>query len=602
MSAKSKTPKTDKNTVRNLFRILLRVARVPAIFFGISLAGILIAASAGFSGERRPEIKFVGNRHVSTSDLKKRVVFSTDSLTTSRLKSYAKRVLEVYQEKGYYFARIDSIRLQGKENRKKVTLFIGEGSLVRVGGIRISGNQTISTQRILNGMDTRPGRIFRPEQLKNDLANLVARYADRGYPLCTVRLEKLELLPNQKKVWIDLFVREGPPGKISEIRISGNKVTRKKTLLRELRLWPGKAFRKSDLDKIPGRLRKFPYLQLADSVRVSWDSTGNGRLHIPIREGNMAQFDGTVGYNPPTLQKKGYFTGLIDVNLQNLFGTARTFSAFWQRKDSRSQEIKLTYEEPWVLNRPISATVRFQQRLQDTTFIRRVWEIGSEWRGLENFRLHIRMGRESVLPDSIGEILFRIPRSQAWRFSGGFSFDTRDDWLNPRRGLFYATAVDFLRRKTSGSGAATQDIRRTTLDFEGYWNWFGRHVWALGLHGREVRFPGDFVPIEEQFYLGGSRSLRGYREDQFRGSRMAWSNLEYRYVMGRRSRLFLFLDAGWISARNQTTRHWRDLWKLGYGLGIRTQTALGIVGIDYGLGEGDTISQGKIHIRIMNQF
>ncbi|NOY78918.1 MAG: BamA/TamA family outer membrane protein [Calditrichaeota bacterium] len=588
--------------MKNLFCVFSRVLRAPAIFFGMSLFGILISAGAGFSGDHRPEIKFIGNRHISAPELRKVAAFSTDSLSHSELESYGKRILELYQKKGYFFARIDSILYRGKEKHKRITLFISEGSRVRVGGIRISGNHVISTRRILNEMDTRPGQVFRPEQLRNDLDHLVTRYADRGYPLCRVRLEKLELLPNQKKVWISLVVREGPPGKIAEIRISGNKITRKKTLLRELRIWPGKAFRKSDLDKMSRRLRKFPYLRLADSVRISWDSTGNGRLQIPIREGNMAQFDGTMGYNPPTLQKKAYFTGLIDVNLQNLFGTGREFSAFWQKKNSRSQEMKLFYKEPWVLNRPVSVTLRFQQRLQDTTFIRRVWEIGSEWMWLESLQLHVRMGRESVLPDSIGEVLFRIPRSQAWRFSGGLSFDTRDDWLNPRHGLFYATSVDFLRRKTFGEGAAAQDIRRTTLDFEGYWNWFGRQVWALGLHGREVRFPGNFVPVEEQFYLGGSRTLRGYREDQFRGSRIAWSNLEYRYVMGRRSRLFLFLDTGWISAKNQTTRQWQNVWKLGYGLGIRTQTAVGIVGIDYGLGEGDAISQGKIHVRIMNQF
>jgi len=601
MAVKEKKQDRIKRTARNPFRVFLRFSGVAIIFLPIFL-GIVFSFGTAISGEHRLDFRFVGNRHVSTSSLKKLAPFSTDSLTNSQLNAYSKKILEFYRDKGYYFAQIDSIRLRGTENHKKVTIFIEEGSLVRVADIRISGNKILSTQRILNRMDTRRGRVFYPDRLQGDIGALLNLYADRGYPLCKITVRKLTTLPNRKEIRIGLLVREGPPGKIESLRIVGNKVTKKRVILRELRLWPGKAFRKGDLDKIPRRLRKLPYLRLADSVTVEWDSSGNGRVRIPIREGNMAQFDGTLGYNPSTLQKKGYFTGLIDVNLQNLFGTGRTFSAFWQQKDRRSQEIKLYYEEPWVLNRPISLNGSFRQRLQDTTFIRRIWEVGSEFSALESFQLHAALGRESILPDSIGQALFRIPRSQTWRVSSGFSFDSRDDRLNARRGLFYGTSVDFLRRKTFGVSGSIQAIRRTSLEFECYWNWFGRHVWALAIHGKEVRFPGGSVPIEEQFYLGGSRTLRGYREDQFRGSRIAWSNLEYRYLTGRRSRLFLFLDVGWISNRDATTHRWNDLWKMGYGLGIRTQTALGIVGIDYGLGQGDSISQGKIHVRIMNQF
>ena len=40
----------------------------------------------------------------------------------------------------------------------------------------------------------------------------------------------------------------------------------------------------------------------------------------------------------------------------------------------------------------------------------------------------------------------------------------------------------------------------------------------------------------------------------------------------------------------------------GYGLGIRFDTPLGIMGVDYGLGKGDSFSEGKIHFGITSQF
>ena len=43
-------------------------------------------------------------------------------------------------------------------------------------------------------------------------------------------------------------------------------------------------------------------------------------------------------------------------------------------------------------------------------------------------------------------------------------------------------------------------------------------------------------------------------------------------------------------------------WKVGYGIGLRLETRLGLFGIDYGLGEGDRLSNGKVHIRLINEF
>ena len=109
------------------------------------------------------------------------------------------------------------------------------------------------------------------------------------------------------------------------------------------------------------------------------------------------------------------------------------------------------------------------------------------------------------------------------------------------------------------------------------------------------------MPITDQFRFGGARTLRGYRENQFNGSKVAWANLEYRYLLARRSRVFVFLDSGY---------YWRRLdsgesvegYKLGYGFGLRIETGLGIISVDYGLGEGDGILAGKVHVGLINQF
>ena len=104
----------------------------------------------------------------------------------------------------------------------------------------------------------------------------------------------------------------------------------------------------------------------------------------------------------------------------------------------------------------------------------------------------------------------------------------------------------------------------------------------MELNGKQVK--GDRLQLTDLFWFGGSQSLRGYRENQFWGKVVAWANLEYRFILNRNSRLFIFSDWGFYQALDNSVKDNQVL--PGYGLGIRFETPLGIMGVDYGLGKG----------------
>jgi len=139
------------------------------------------------------------------------------------------------------------------------------------------------------------------------------------------------------------------------------------------------------------------------------------------------------------------------------------------------------------------------------------------------------------------------------------------------------------------------------MDLEFFLPVFQRQIFSPSFHGRQIKSNEDYIPVPDQYRLGGARSLRGYREDQFRGSSIAWSNLEYRYLLGRRSRAFVFCDLGYITTSgDKKTQDFR----IGYGFGVRLETGLGIMGIDYGLayGEKQGLFGGMIHVGLLNEF
>jgi outer membrane protein insertion porin family len=98
--------------------------------------------------------------------------------------------------------------------------------------------------------------------------------------------------------------------------------------------------------------------------------------------------------------------------------------------------------------------------------------------------------------------------------------------------------------------------------------------------------------------------LRGYRENQFLGNRIIWSNLEYRFLLSQSSYLFAFFDSGYylINGNELNNVARKSDYLNGYGLGISLDTALGIMRVSYAFAEGTSISDGLIHFGLLNDF
>jgi len=110
--------------------------------------------------------------------------------------------------------------------------------------------------------------------------------------------------------------------------------------------------------------------------------------------------------------------------------------------------------------------------------------------------------------------------------------------------------------------------------------------------------------LSDLYLLGGTNTLRGYREKQFAGNRILWTNLEYRYLLSNRSFVFVFFDTGYYLRNEDLFRKISEVsdFKYGYGLGFNIETTLGILGVSFALGKGDSFGDGKIHFGIVNEF
>ena len=522
-------------------------------------------------------------------------------------------VLSGYHQQGFYSARIDSLRERVSSDSAFIDLdiWVFEGHRMKTGRIKILGVDDGWRREFGEHMEMQEGRWFDEALLEQDIQRILDHLENNGHPLGRVAIHSLS--PNRDRdpprMDIILDVNAGPAVRLESIRVQGNRFTKENVILREARLKVGAPYHHKDVLSVRERLQRLGFFQEVGEPDVAF-SQDRAAVTLQVTEGNSTTIDGVVGYHPSTNDREsGYFTGRLECIFRNLLGTGRFWEAYWEKKDAYSQAMRFGYEEPWLAGWPLHLGIQFEQEIRDTTYIEREWDFSVRYVPWATFSLSLKGGHREVHPDSSAIMIYDVARARSWLISAAIDYNTLDEPLNPSRGVRYQTTVTLGRKRNFTQPVVIDpedwksvvNTRLLQADAEAMLPTFRRQGFYLGLHVVEVRTGDRFVPLSDQIRFGGARTLRGYAEDTFRGSLVSWLNAEYRFRMGRYSRFFVFFDFG-VYQRREAVLGLIKGTKAGYGIGLRLETRLGLIGIDYGLGEGDSPMRGKIHVGLTGRF
>ncbi len=514
-------------------------------------------------------------------------------------------ILARYHEQGYLHARVDSTRaeMDPDSTRAVVFFFLSEGGQAVVRAIELKGNASIPAEKLLSGMTTQVGSAFLPPVLESDLQGILRAYESSGFPLTRISIGDIRFL-DDTGIAIELGIEEGVAAQVSELTIEGNRTTRHDVIVREARMNENEPYTEQLGERIKRRLERLELFSTVSSPQFYLSREGKGGLLIQVSEGNPNRFDGIVGYVPGTQGQKGFITGLIDVQLRNLFGTGRRLATRWYRENQTSQELSLEYREPWVASLPVNATIGFHQRKQDSTYIRQTYDISLALMITEELSAGFTFEQANVFATERAQN--PVGGSHSTNFGLSVFFDSRDNPVLPASGVVYRTAYEvgtkILEARPPDRPRSEDRTGRLTFDMEYFLSPLFHQVIALGAHIRD--FQSSIIEQSDLFRLGGAATLRGYRESQFLGSRLIWGTAEYRFLVGGRSFVYGFMDAGSIVLPDNPAAGLvkSEQTKIGYGVGIRVDTSLGLIGVSLALGEHDTMRTGKLHLRLINEF
>jgi outer membrane protein insertion porin family len=517
---------------------------------------------------------------------------------------------------GYYFFNFTNAELVVSNDSSKfdIILEIDEGYPVVINNIYLDGIDTTSGMNIIKQFNYLKGQVFNQQEIELNIEQLLTGFENSGYPFAKIQITSVNVYQDSvnKENFADLYLNiiSGELNKIDRIEIRGNTSTKDYVIIRELRIESGEPYMQNKIEEFPKRLNRLRFFEPVSIPQFYINSKKEGVLLVEVKEKNTNNFDGIIGYIPPGKdESSGYVTGLVNISLRNLFGTGRAASIKWNKYNRNSQELDLRYLEPWLFSFPLNVNLGLYQRIQDTTYVQRKIEGSLDYLATEDISAGVMFASETVVPTVRANPVFTVYNSSYVTTGANLKIDTRDDPYAPTEGILFINSYSFSIKTINGpveyftpSLSTSVDLQRFASSFYIFYELFSRQIVALGLNAKELR--GLSFENSDLYRLGGTNSLRGYREEQFLGSRIFWSNLEYRALLTRRSYGFVFFDTGYYLRPEEPDRNIpkSEEFLYGFGLGLNLETALGVLRVSYALGEGDTFSDGKIHFGVLNEF
>ncbi|MFC2728528.1 MAG: outer membrane protein assembly factor [Centipeda sp. (in: firmicutes)] len=464
--------------------------------------------------------------------------------------------------------------------------------------VKIEGNTVESTETLMGLITLKNGELLNSRVLQQNVQAIQEKYRADGYILA-----KITDLNIAQDGTLTIKISEGV---LEGYKVKGNKKTKEHVILREMRQKTGEPFNPNMARRSMQRVYNLGFFEDVN-VKMNPGVEPNAVImEIDVKEKRTGSFGIGAGYS-----SSDGMVGMVSVSDTNFRGMGDTISITYEMSgdDTDARGYTFMYRRPWLDKKETAGTLRVYNRTYEYD------DYDADGHHKESF-MRKYSGGEFTLSRPMSEYStnFLTLRNRKDKYvkhtesgnAGNRSGNT--SWLKDNFGTTRSITFEHVTDTRDNIYEPTMGSRASlSAEFAGFGGDFSYQKYMLGdTHyfkaGRSQVFlvRGQYgisrgsISEYSQFRVGGQDTVRGYREDQFRGTRMALASVEYRFPIVSKVTGAVFADYGgaWMSGFMPEDMHA----SIGVGLGLNTP--IGPLRLDYGRGS----QGGRVHFRVGGTF
>lgn len=498
---------------------------------------------------RIKQINIVGNRAYSTKELTKDFKLTTptwlswftknDQYSRQKLAADLETLRAHYLDDGYINFTIDSTQVSITPDKSDVyiTINVTEGDRFTVSDVKLAGDLIVEPEELTALVTTRPGTVFSRKAVTDSAQKVSERLGDDGYAFANVNPVP-DIDAESKTVSLTYFVDPGKRVYVRRITFTGNTKTRDEVLRREMRQMEGAWIATSKINRSKVRLQRLAFFE---EVNVETPAVAGSADQVDVNFSVKERPSGNLMFGIGFSQVQGVILN-TSVSQDNFLGSGKRIDFAFNNSDV-NRRFGFGYNNPyWTVDgvsrgfnleyREVNAFNANITRFDSTTFS------GGVNFGIpvsENNSLLAGASFENTQIDAVGsnisqDVLDFIAREgdqyNILRLTSAFTYDTRNKALLPDSGTYHSV------RAQLATPGGDLEFYKLNYDARVFFPLAADYVLTLqGQLGYGDAYGGTTVyPFFENFYSGGPRSVRGFREntlgpkDQF--GRALGGNLE----------------------------------------------------------------------------
>lgn len=465
-------------------------------------------------------VNFIGNKIFDDGTLRStiateesawwKILSSNDNYDPDRLAYDRELLRRFYVARGYADFKVSSsvAQLTPGAGSFYITFTIDEGPRYRYGKVVVDSKiPELTPDQMLPLTRIRAGEWYNSTQLQTAQDALTNAAGTKGYAFAQVRPD-LKRNTEARTIDVTYNIEQGPRVYVERIDVTGNSRTLDKVIRREFRLVEGDAFNRVMLDRSQQRIRAlgiFKDVQVRNSPGSQPDRTN---VTVAVTEQSTGSIAIGLGYSSAS-----NLIGDVSYTESNLFGRRQTLAVV-ARLSYIQKELRLSFTEPWFLDRPLSAGFDLQKVVIDytqaafqgdtTAAILRLGFPVSEYSSVELSYMY-KIQQVNVVGGAPIEILLADGNHKGSVIGYAYTYSDIDDFRRPTTGSVFSFAQNF-----AGFGGSLKYLE-SAASFSTYTPMFdGALIGSLTTRLKYITgYDGTPVPVNSRYFEGGD-TFRGF--------------------------------------------------------------------------------------------